>query len=145
MIILYFCPGLAFRGRSADRGSLLLRVIYIKTSPYYAILRCFLATGTLYLLPKIQWIDCVCLRLSVLRWEGPMRSCTVAVIPWRLSILWEGMVPVGRNLTTSATVAVATAADTGISGFCRFWFYCFLLAEKEGLWSPQWHFTTWSI
>ena len=38
--------------RSADRGSLLLKVRYNKTTPNYAILRCFLATGTLYLLPK---------------------------------------------------------------------------------------------
>ena len=36
----------------ATRGSPLLSVIGIKTTPNYAILRCFLATGTLYLLPK---------------------------------------------------------------------------------------------
>ena len=38
--------------RLATRGSTLLSVIGIKTTPNYAILRCFLATGTLYLLPK---------------------------------------------------------------------------------------------
>ena len=38
--------------RLATRGSPLLSVIAIKTTPNYAILRCFLATGTLYLLPK---------------------------------------------------------------------------------------------
>ena len=38
--------------REATRGSPLLSVIAIKTTPNYAILRCFLATGTLYLLPK---------------------------------------------------------------------------------------------
>ena len=38
--------------REATRGSPLLSVIAIKTTPNYAILRCFLVTGTLYLLPK---------------------------------------------------------------------------------------------
>ena len=38
--------------REATRGSLLLSVIAIKSRPNYAILRCSLATGTLYLLPK---------------------------------------------------------------------------------------------
>ena len=38
--------------REATRGSPLLSVIGIKTTPNYAILRSFLATGTLYLLPK---------------------------------------------------------------------------------------------
>ena len=38
--------------RSADRWSPLLSVIIIKTTPKYAVLRCFLVTGTLYLLPK---------------------------------------------------------------------------------------------
>ena len=42
----------ALKGREATRGSLLLSVIGIKTTPNYAILRCFLAAGTLYLLPK---------------------------------------------------------------------------------------------
>ena len=38
--------------RLATRGSPLLNVIGIKTTPNHAILRCFIATGTLYLLPK---------------------------------------------------------------------------------------------
>ena len=38
--------------RGATRGSPLQSVIGIKTTPNYVILRCFLATGTLYLLPK---------------------------------------------------------------------------------------------
>ena len=51
--------------------------------------------------------------------------------PLRWSILWEGTVPVGSNSTTSATVAVAVAADTAISGFGRIWFYHFQQAKRE--------------
>ena len=45
-------PFSTFSTRLATRGSPLLSVIGIKTTPNYAILTCFLATGTLYLLPK---------------------------------------------------------------------------------------------
>ena len=44
--------GLSACTRLATRGSLLLSVICIKTRPNYAILRCSLAAGALYLLPK---------------------------------------------------------------------------------------------
>ena len=49
----------------------------------------------------------------------------------RWSILWEGTVPVGSNSTTGATVAVAVAADTGLSGFGRLRYYCFQQAKRE--------------
>ena len=38
--------------REAGRGSLSLSVLCIKNGPNHEILRCSLATGTLYLLPK---------------------------------------------------------------------------------------------
>ena len=41
------------------------------------------------------------------------------------------MVPVGSNSTTGATVAVAVAADTGISGFGMHRFYCFQPAKRK--------------
>ncbi len=53
--------GLMLFARLATRGPPLLSVICIKTTPDYAILRCFLATGTLW--PCGKW-PIYCLRAN---------------------------------------------------------------------------------